>query len=86
MRGSWDYFGDEARWVAGLTDHLFLRHPRPAQPGEICGFVQSTDLRHTPILYGLQTREARVTMVAAQSSGLDEFNRRAFGLAIEGIC
>ena len=62
-----------------------LRHPGLAKAGEIGGFVQGADLRHPELSDGLQTGDARITIVAAQPAGFGEFGGGAFGVAFEGI-
>ena len=55
---------------------LLLRHSGRAQPGEIRGFEQRTDLRD-PNSEDLQASDARMTIVAVQPLGfgtLDSFN------------
>jgi hypothetical protein len=50
-----------------------LRYPRLLQTNYISGFDQGTDLRY-PEISGLQTGDARITIVAAQPPRLGEFS------------
>src|SRR5689334_9701441 len=65
---------------------LFFRHSRLAQAREIRGFVEGADLRHPVVCGALQTSNARITPVKAQSPRFGKFNGGAFGLPSEGIC
>src|SRR5207248_2264787 len=65
----------------------FFRHSGLAQPGEIRGFVQRTDLRRPQprARKGLQAGDARKKVSTVQPPGFGEFGGGAFGFASEGI-
>src|SRR5271165_2638936 len=63
----------------------FLRHSGLAQTGEISGFEQGADFRHTPMSDGSHAGDARITIVAAELPGFREFGGGACGFASQGI-
>jgi hypothetical protein len=62
----------------------FFRHCSLAQPGQISGFEQGTDLRH-PEISSFQAGKARITPVAVQPLGFYKFGGSALRLVLEAI-
>src|SRR5215831_7212055 len=63
----------------------FLRHSGLAEPGEVRGFVQCLDFRHSPICGRPETGDARIAIISAQSPGLGELRIGAPGFAHQSI-
>src|SRR5215831_18997559 len=63
----------------------FLRHSGLAEPGEVRGFVQCLDFRHSPIGGRPETGDARIAIISAQSPGLGELRIGAPGFAHQSI-
>ena len=78
-------FGRTGSAPDARSNPICLRNSGLAQSGEISGFVQGADLRHPPRFDGPQARDAGITIVADQPTGLGEFDGGAFGVAFESI-
>jgi hypothetical protein len=58
---------------------LFLRNPGLAKTGEICGFHQGADLRHSPRLDCRQALGSGVKIVADQAACFGELAKSGIG-------